>query len=76
MKHGPEKKAKQKKKNCPTGMATLRIWQCSSAHLHRGFPFATVAYLFNRTSEDETRLNAGSLRLENRNFFFNKYHPK
>jgi len=50
-------------------MAALRIWQGSSAHLHRGFPFATVAYLFSIISGDETRLNAGSLRLENRNFF-------
>ena len=55
-------------------MVILRIWQCSSAHLHRGFPFATVVYLFNRTSGNETRLNARSLRLENRNFL-NKYHP-
>jgi hypothetical protein len=58
--------------NCPTGMATLRIWQGSSAHLHRGLPFATIAYLFNRTSGDEMRLNAESLLLENKNFY-NKY---
>jgi hypothetical protein len=48
----------------PTGMVILRIWQCSSAHLHRGFPFAIIAYVFNRTSEDGTRLNAGSLLLK------------
>jgi len=55
--------------NCPTGIVLLRIWQCSSAYLHGGFPFATDAYLFNRTSGDETKLNAGSLLLDNKNFF-------
>ena len=50
--------------SCSTGRVILRIWQCSSAHLHQGFLFATIAYLFNRTSGNGTRLSAGSVLLK------------